>query len=206
MRKLLKDDAAKKRYEEAKKAGEKDPLWIALTKPHHVCDAFVEKQYGPLASQINHIRAGVDAQKEVVGNRAQRAARWLAIAQVVVVVLGGLITIGAAWAAAAEPVALPLKAANIVLPAVLTAVTSLVAFFDYSGVYVAESRASMAIRELQSDIEFTLITGCAGRRVESEAGRSRAIDLDTVVEWQSRLSTILRADVDSYIKRREITQ
>lgn len=191
-------------------------LWQVARKPRFVCDQFVDAAYADpkhknLALPLNHLRASVDGQKDVVAGRLSRATHHADWMQVTIVVLGSLVTlVGAATAAFASTPTSPagrhtllgLKIAVVVLPIILTAVTSMAAFFDLRGIAISESRASIALNELQSQIEEAVITGCV--RTEALAGdASLPLTISAIQEWQGRLSAILRQDADTYVKRRE---
>jgi hypothetical protein len=177
-------------------------------KPHFVCEKQIHDYYAVCADSILQLRIAFHNQKQSLNERIERSSLRAKIGQWIVVGLGLLATITAAYAHtnAAQDANLTanpsqfwiwvkrfVRFSNVGAAATLTAVTAMIAYYNFRGNEASERQARGDIASLESEVEDSLVSGSTP--VEAATPPVfEPLSTMTVYRWQQRLSAIMNHD------------
>jgi len=155
------------------------------TNQYQPCEQYIDENIKNNADTVKWILEQIDVKKDYATDISNDYYRNDQILQMIIIVLSLLTTVSAAITKLYPKLTvrgIDFALAPIVLSALIAAVTSINAYYQYS-----ELGQSMAddLRELEADIYFTVLRHVAG---QSQA----QVDDDTINDWQDRLKTILQ--------------
>ncbi len=170
----------------------------AIPKPRNICEKYITDRYPNCSSSIFLLREALHFQKHAADRKSDRAWLGMQVGTWLVAVLGLIVSVAAAYATDARAT---WRFINIFGAALVTATTTVMAFYDPRDLYAAELKTRTAVTEIQSELEYALVDG--GVFVGTgQAEQLEPITQRTIRRWQLRLSEALGQDVAKYLELR----
>jgi len=163
-------------------------------KPLTICDEYILANFGNKADILLDLVIGVDNQKDTAKVSASSSYANAQVVQWSLVILAFLTTVVSAlaksypnWAIPRTGIQLPII--PIVLASLVTLVTSMSSYYNFSEWQQKHLSAGQDLAELQSDINFALLDAVASG---GEKGGAEILKLERINPWRVRANTILQ--------------
>jgi hypothetical protein len=163
---------------------------MANGKQPEIGDGWVEKSAGRFAPLIKWLRPALKTHCNTLGKRRSRAGVGLLLSQMTVIALGFVASLAAIYSKGEPPAPALFKLTtgqweklNILVPLVISALTSVFAFLDFRGRYVKNSTTFTAIGAIKAEIDFAVAKGA-----EAEEPTITGEMLDG---WQQRINVAM---------------
>lgn len=161
-----------------------------------ICDQYIIDVLGSNISQpVIWLLEGLDRQINGAKDRFQSALGNRTIIQMIVIFAGLVTTISTAIAKSYPNrsfMRIDLSLLPIILSALVTALTSVEAYFRYAENAKRHDDVINALSELSSEIQFTIVMGASERNKEP-IDRRFQIDEDVLAEWYKEAQAIMKS-------------
>jgi hypothetical protein len=124
----------------------------------------VEASAGEYAEATQWLREALNSQRAFLRANRDRAAKRAFYAQTTVIALGFIASLAAIFSKASTEIwpwggTNYWSLANVVIPLLISAVTALIALYDFRGAYARNSTAYSAVSAIKSEIDYRILLG-----------------------------------------------